>query len=332
MLLNLPPFVAVERPYWDELERVLNRLEQDPTRQLSLSEIQRFHYLYQRASADLARLATFAAAPELQRHVESLVARAYGEVHETRERRRVPSLWRGLTVTFPQTVRRHGRALALSVALTLLGSAFGAGALAIDAEAKSVLMPFSHLQKSPRERVADEEAERGARVSGAQGRFSAELMTHNTRVALLTLALGMTWGVGTVSVLFYNGVILGAVAYDYVVDGQLRFLLGWLLPHGAVEIPAILLGGQAGLVLAHALIGWGERTTRRERLRAVSQDLAVLAGGAAVLLVWAGLVESFLSQYHEPVLPYELKIAFGTLELAALTVFLWRAGRRTTTP
>ena len=44
--------------------------------------------------------------------------------------------------------------------------------------------------------------------------------------------------------------ILGAVAVDYVADGQTRFLLGWLLPHGAIEIPAILIAGQAGLVLA----------------------------------------------------------------------------------
>src|ERR1035438_8310881 len=64
---------------------------------------------------------------------------------------------------------------------------------------------------------------------------------------------------------------------------------GWLLPHGAVEIPAILLGGQAGLVLASALIGWGERARRTERLRAVAHDLLAIALGAAVLLVWAGI-------------------------------------------
>jgi hypothetical protein len=44
-------------------------------------------------------------------------------------------------------------------------------------------------------------------------------------------------------------------------------------------------------------------------------------------LIWAGLVEAFLSQYHEPVLPYALKIMLGVLELILLTMFLWRAGR-----
>ena len=71
-------------------------------------------------------------------------------------------------------------------------------------------------------------------------------MTHNTQVSIFTLALGMTWGVGTIIMLFYNGVILGAVAVDYIHAGQTKFLLGWLMPHGVVEIPAILIAGQAG--------------------------------------------------------------------------------------
>ena len=37
---------------------------------------------------------------------------------------------------------------------------------------------------------------------------------------------------------------------DYISGGQSAFLAGWLLPHGSIEIPAILLGGQAGFLVA----------------------------------------------------------------------------------
>jgi uncharacterized membrane protein SpoIIM required for sporulation len=147
-------------------------------------------------------------------------------------------------------------------------------------------------------------------------------------VAILTLALGLTWGVGTLIMLFYNGVILGAVAVDYVMAGETSFLLGWLLPHGAVEIPAILLAGQAGIVLAGALIGWGKPISLRIRLRKISNDLVTLIFGVALMLVWAGIIESFFSQYHEPVMPYTVKIGFGVLELIILALFLGRAGKR----
>jgi hypothetical protein len=49
--------------------------------------------------------------------------------------------------------------------------------------------------------------------------------------------------------------------------------------------------------------------------------------GVAVLLIWAGLVEGFFSQYHEPLVPYSVKIAFGLVQLALLAVFLGRSGR-----
>ena len=92
-------------------------------------------------------------------------------------------------------------------------------------------------------------------------------MTHNIQVTILAMAPGITWGVGTLMLLFCNGVILGAVA-DGLHRGEARrrFWPGWLLPHGSVEIPAILLGGQAGFILAGALIGWGGRDTARRAL------------------------------------------------------------------
>ncbi|HWY32685.1 MAG TPA: stage II sporulation protein M, partial [Candidatus Acidoferrum sp.] len=155
---------------------------------------------------------------------------------------------------------------------------------------------------------------------------AAELMTHNTKISILTLALGMTWGVGTMIMLFYNGVILGAVAVDYVRAGETKFLLGWLMPHGVIEIPAILIAGQAGLLLAFALIGHGRRTPLRNRLREISGDVVTLIFGVGLMLVWAGFIEAFLSQYHEPVIPYEAKIAFGAVELVLLFLFLGKSG------
>ena len=254
------------------------------------------------------------------------MARAYGEIHETRtpRRRLFPLQW--FLQTWPRTYRKHLRLFYLSLTITLAGCAFGGLALAFDPEAKPVLMPFSHLLGDPAKRVADEENATHDRLQGFKTTFSAQLITHNTHVAISTLALGITWGIGTIIMLFYNGVILGAVAVDYIRAGETRFLLGWLMPHGVIEIPAILIAGQAGLLLALALVSRGRRLPLRARLREISGDLATLIFGVALMLVWAGLVEAFLSQYHEPVIPYAAKIAFGCVELLLLVLFLARSG------
>lgn len=325
MIIDLPRFVASEQPYWQELEGILRQLDDDPERSLSVPEIQRLHYLYERSSAGLARLDTFSAAPRLREFLSGLVSRAYAEIHETRPPLRID--WRRLAVAFPRSFRRHLLAFQLSAAITLLGCAFGWFAVRQDPQTKAALLPFPGLMQSPAERVAREEHAKQDRYHGVKATFSAQLMTNNIRVTILAMAFGMTWGVGTVILLFFNGAILGAVVADYIAGGQTAFLAGWLLPHGSIEIPAILLGGQAGLMLAGALIGWGNQASRSERFRAIGHDLLAIVAGASVMLIWAGLVEAFISQYHQPVLPYGLKIGFGVCELTALTAFLGLVGR-----
>lgn len=326
MIIDLQRFIANERPFWNELEKLLDRIEADPDLQMPLAQLQLFHQLYERTAADLAKMTTFSSEPETRRYLENLVARAYGEIHETRSRQRRFYFGQWFFGTLPQTFRAHIRAFYLSLAITLAGCAFGALAIAFDPDSKPVLMPFSHLQQDPRERVAEEEKATRDRLSGAKTTFSAQLMTHNTKVSIFTLALGMTWGVGTIIMLFYNGVILGAVGMDYIHAGETKFLFGWLMPHGVIEIPAILIAGQAGLLLALAMIGRGNQAPLAARLRGISGDVVTLIFGAGLMLVWAGFIEAFLSQYHEPVIPYVAKIAFGVVELVLLILFYAKAG------
>lgn len=331
MIVDLKHFIDSEQVYWTELEETLDAMVEDKFAVPNLDQARRLHYLYERACADLARLAGFSSELDLRVYLESLVARAHSEIHETR-RKGVPFHpldW--FFGSFPRTFRKHARAFFLCLAICLAGSFFGGFAVMADPEAKAALIPFSHLAQSPNERVAQEEKEGAAsRLAGRKSVFSAQLIQNNTRVSFLTLALGMTYGIGTCIVIFYNGVILGAVAFDYILAGETTFLVGWLLPHGSIEIPAILLAGQASFVLARALIGWGQPVPMTERLRGISPDLATLVGGVCVMLVWAGLVEAFFSQYHEPVLPYAVKIIFGVGQLTALVFFLSRSGRRVT--
>ncbi len=328
MIVDLAKFVADERPRWERLDAILRELSADPWKKLSLERAREFELLYQRAAADLARLSTFAAEPQARMYLENLVARGHAEIHGSRARSGAfrPLEWAGKTL--PRTFRRHIGAFWLALALTVAGAGFGGAAMAFDPDAKEVLMPFDHLRESPAERVARERRDAGKHLTDRKARFSGMLMTHNTEVTLTAMALGMSWGIGTLVLLFYNGVILGAVAADYVLGGQTVFLFGWLLPHGVVEIPAILVGGQAGFVLAGALLGRGRRATLSARLRAVVPDVATLCVGASLMLVWAGIVEAFLSQYHEPVLPYSLKIAFGLVELTALAWYFFKVGGR----
>lgn len=339
MIADLKTFIERERPHWQELERELQRIRDHFADMSDLRYARHVLSLFQRASSDLARIQGCSAEPELKTYLETLVGNGYAEIHSATRNTRRFKPWHWLTRSFPQAFRRQIWGWHASVGLTVAGCVLGALLIAMDVEgAREAIFPFPHLVKmTPSERVTWEEQRQSKdkqkgkdSMKDAKSSFSASLMRNNIGVSIKALAFGISWGLGTVLILFYNGVILGAVALDYIADGQMVFLLGWLLPHGSTEIPAILIGGQAGLVLGRALIGWGTPDSLRTRFRKIAPDLATLAGGMALLLVVAGIVESFFSQYHEPVLPYAVKIAFGSVQLIGLFWFLSFCGREKT--
>ncbi|MDX2111655.1 MAG: stage II sporulation protein M [Verrucomicrobiota bacterium] len=331
MILDLENFIDRERPHWDALDTQLKRLQDDSAKVLSFEEIQHLQYLYERASSDLTRMRTFSSEEHTIRYLEDLVGRAYSEINENRSAGLFKGIWTLITEEFPQAFRDCRIARRLSLTLFVVGILFGALSILLDPMAKRVILPeqFSHLAITPEERVAREEKGEGNKGDIAElATFSTYLMTHNTRVSIYTMSLGVTWGVGTGIMAFYNSVILGAIGAEYISAGKAVFLLAWLLPHGSVELPSLIIASQAGLVLGGALIGWGQPVTLRQRLRAVRRQLLALIVGVGFLLIYAGLVEAFISQFHEPVLPYWIKITLGVVNLTLLTLFLTRAGQK----
>ena len=73
MIIDLSNFITKEKPYWEELELVLKGLEENQFDNLDLERVERFHYLYERTSADLGRVSTFASEPEIRRDRKSVV-------------------------------------------------------------------------------------------------------------------------------------------------------------------------------------------------------------------------------------------------------------------
>ena len=332
MIVDFQRFLRAGRPRWEELDKKLQHIERLGGGALSVDEALSFHALYEQVCSDLARIQSLPGEHDLRHYLEGLVARSYQYIHEPARREERFSLRGWLGKTLPRTLRRRARYFYVALAVTILGGLVGAAVIRVNPENRRLIFPpqSGHLYDSPSERVERETRMQSGDLDymeGSHGTFSAQLMTHNTRVAIFTMALGMLWGIPTLILLFYNGVILGAVVADYVIAGEGVFLAGWLLPHGSVEIPAILLGGQAGLLFGVALLGWGRADRWRDRMREVLPDAMTLIAGAGLLLIWAGLVEAFFSQYHEPVLPYAIKIAAGSVQLLLLATYLIWSGR-----
>jgi uncharacterized membrane protein SpoIIM required for sporulation len=222
-------------------------------------------------------------------------------------------------------VRAEFALVALAALFISLGTASGALVVHYDPQALGVVVPELHQEQTPRERVR-QEAERGSFDAGGSAVFSSFLFTHNIQVTFLVFALGLSFGIGTAVVLFWNGIPLGALAAQYLGSGQGPFFFAWILPHGVVELTVVAIAGAAGFVLARGLL----RPRSRSRPRALQEEAksaVQLVLGGMPLLVVAGLVEGSISQLHPPLLPLWFKLSFALVLALANFAYLGLWGR-----
>ena len=145
-----------------------------------------------------------------------------------------------------------------------------------------------------------------------------QITLNNLLVDLRTFVLGIFTSLGTLIALFYNGMMLGSFQTFFFQYG-----VGWesvlsIWQHGALEIPACIISGAAGITLGN---GWlfPKTYSRAEAFkRAAKQGLKIMLGIIPVTIV-AGFIEGFITRHTE--LPDAVRIATIVLEFAFILIY-----------
>jgi uncharacterized membrane protein SpoIIM required for sporulation len=315
---------------WRRLEELLDAADRAPERELGPAGMRELLGLYRMVSSDLNRARSLTANPDLLGRLNALVGRGYRFIYRQRRRgiaRELPRVavrvGRLLGSEVPAAFRREAAAVALAAATFLLGALFGAATAIARPGAAEDLVPRQFLTQSPHARVERIERHRERISTVAQAAvFGSQLYTHNLQVAFLVFSLGALTLVGAIPLLFYNGVLLGAIGASYALDGVGLFFFAWVGPHGAFETAAIAFAGAAGMVAGRALLLPGE-LSRGAALRLAFPRVWRMMTAVMVLLLIAGLIEGSFSQFSAKVVPYPLKIAVAAILLASLVLFLF---------
>ena len=122
--------------------------------------------------------------------------------------------------------------------------------------------------------------------------FASFLFQHNAGIGMLCFALGAAFGVPVVVLLFYNGLVLGAMCAVFARQALTADFLAWIAIHGTTSWPAVVICGAAGFHLAGAMIDPGRRS-RLAALSASGRRAATLVVGAVVMLFVAAGIEAF---------------------------------------
>lgn len=306
---------------WKRLRILVDKAGRRGLSALSGDELQEFTELYRQVVADLARAHTYGGSLRLCFHLERLASQAHNLFY--RDSREGPSITEWLRGGFPSTLRARRSYVLVSAALLFLPAFITYAGVRLDPSVGRDLVP---VQMVTRAEEAGDRLARGEQYVDIppvqMSVFSSAIMTNNLQVAFVAVAGGILAGLGTLAILVFNGIHLGSVFALFNLEGAERMLWIWVLPHGVVELTAIVVAGAAGLCLGKVILAPGRRT-RARALQEEGRIVLSLVAGAGVLLVLAGLIEGFVSPAR---VPDVFKILFSASVAVLLFLYLGASG------
>ena len=281
---------------WNAFAALLARAQRRGLRALPEEDVSDFVARYRELAADLARLKTAARGRDSDAlfYVSRLVAGGHNLLYR---RKPVPisSLWRYVTITAPCEIRRSAAPILAAAVLLFAPAIISFHAVSTDPTVARDLLPPQMLDRAESGVARDQTGAGYITISDIERPIAAStIIANNVQVTYLTFAAGVTAGVGTVILLVFNGISIGAAIGLYHSKGIAHQILAFVAPHGVLELSAIAIAGGGGLLLALAILLPGA-LTRREALVMQGRRALRLITASTLLLLIAGSIEGMIS-------------------------------------
>lgn len=242
---------------------------------------------------DLGYSRTFYPHSKVTEYLNRLASGIYLGIYKNKkeESSRIVRFWK---TELPVIVRKHHRELLYSLIIFLIFAIMAAFSASHDQHFVRGVMGDNYVE------MTEENIAKGDPfgVYKSQDPLSMFLWiaVHNIQVAFLIFVSGILACLGTVWLLFRNGVMLGSFQYYFFAKG-----LGWqsvlvIWIHGTLEISSFIISGAAGILLGKSLLFPGTYK-RLPSLKQGAKDGVKLMIGLVPVFVMAAFLEGFVTRY-----------------------------------
>ena len=283
---TLDTYVVAHSPEWERLEDLVEHAQKQRTK-LSGEELDELLVRYQRASAHLSHVRTTFADPEVTRRLTRVVAGARAVIYGS-QAKAGGAIRTFFSSTFPAAVWSARRFIFLS-ALALFIPAIAVGTWIANSEAALE----ATLPEALREAYVQEDFE-AYYSSEPAAEFATQVLINNIQVSFLAFVIGIAFSLPTIFILAFNGANVGVAAGLFYAAGEPTKFWGLILPHGLLEITAILVAGGAGMQLGWSLINPGDRPRSVALVEEAKRSASIIIG-LILVFVLAGLIEGFVT-------------------------------------
>src|SRR5690625_503886 len=308
--MNIKQFVKRHRGEWKELEQYTIHMRKRG-RNVTGKDITNFQQLYQKAAQHLSYSQTYYPDEEVTAYLNGLVSTSHNLLYKSQ----VSSFQQVryfFSTKFIGLLLEQWKFIVIAMLLFLLGGL---------ASFLSIIDDPLHLYSiMPSDMAAGVDPERLGEGHEAidSSLMSVEIMTNNIQVAILAFASGITFGILTVYVLVYNGIVIGSIAAVYWHAGMNYEFWAYIVPHGMIELTAIFIAGGAGLLMGYKLFVPGPYS-RGYQLKVHAKHSVQLFLGTIPLFIVAGVIEGFITPSQ---LSLEIKYLVAGVTVIALLLYM----------
>lgn len=308
--MDVDALVALRSKQWDRLDELTKM------RSLTGSEADEMVALYQQAAADLSTLQTHAPDPVLITRLSAILGRARGRTTGGRKSH-LGAITRFLLISLPAAFYRI-RWWTVAAMLVFIAVAVVHGMVVYTTPGG-----LDSIASPEMRRMYAEDAFESYYSNMPAPDFTQVVWVNNAFIAAQMVAFGIT-GYFALQVLVTNAAAIGEAGAIMAEADRLDLFFYLILPHGQLELTAIFVAAGAGLKIFWAWVAPGA-LPRAESLAREGRALMTVAIGLVLVLGVSGIVEGFVPRSG---LPVAIKIAIGTVVLAAYWVYTIVLGRR----
>lgn len=302
--MELKTFIKQNRNQWKQLEQAMEEVTKSG-RAKSPEQFEQFFSSYQKTSYHLSYCQTYYPNEEITVYLNELV----GKAHALLYRNQVTSSYqikKFFGQTFIRLLTEQWKFIVLALILFMVGAIGGFIAILNNPLNLYTILPMEIAS-------GIDPGQLGKNLGNVDSAIvSTEIMTNNMKVALLAFASGITFGIGTVYLLIYNGIIIGALAALFWHHEKFYEFWAFIVPHGIIELTAIFIAGGAGLLMGYRLFVPGPYS-RIYQLKKQSLRSVQLLLGTMPLFIIAGIIEGYITPS-----PISLEWKYG---IALITLF-----------
>lgn len=317
-------FEEAHRAEWQELERLLAGLEQRSLPARQKAALEQIPPLYRRVCCHYSLALRRCYTSGLVERLHSLILQGHRHIY-TQRGQGLQDIVSFFHITFPLRVRQAWRYVLFSLLVFYLPALILGWFSYRDATFIYSLMPpeqVAHMERMY-DRSSLSPGETIKRDKETDFAMFGHYISHNISIGFRTFAGGLLFGVGALLALFYNGAVIGSVAGHLSHAPYAGAFWPFVAGHSSWELTAIVLCGAAGLMLGAKLLKPGPYR-RLDALRRSAPEALQLVLGAALMLVFAAVIEAFWSA--QP-LPLAIKYGFSLANWALVLLYFCTSGK-----